>query len=199
MGTGSSLLPNARADDFSWNPHITTCVYRPEGKRGELYCWQIIAMSLLNICNKSAAAFRRAAWRPEAVKPDNGPKHCWLIITSGFTAPYLSVNSRGPFFPVFPLSSAVDIRFCKGHLEQILSVIFRRDTTQHVQQPYIAAPPEWGTAVARAPKKPKAVLATLASPCPPQRWLSSCEQGRALGHREDGVALPLCVPMCPAW
>lgn len=83
-------------------------------------------MCLFNICNKSAAAFRRAAWRPGAVKPDNGPKHCWLIITPGFTAPCLSVNSRGLFFLFFPLSAAVDIPFCKGHLEQIQSVTFRR-------------------------------------------------------------------------
>ena len=63
-------------------------------------------MCLFNICNKSAAAFRRAAWRPGAVKPDNGPKHCWLIITPGFTAPSLSINSRGLFFPGFsPLCS----------------------------------------------------------------------------------------------
>lgn len=96
-------------------------------------------MCLFNICNKSAAVFRRAAWRPGAVKPDNGPKHCWLIITLGFTAPCLSVNSRGLFFLFFPLSAAVDITFCKGRLEQIQSVTFRRQpsvSSSHTLQLY---------------------------------------------------------------
>lgn len=83
-------------------------------------------MCLFNIYNKSSSAFRRAAWRPGAVKPDNGPKHCWLIITLGSTAPCVSVNSEGLFFLFPPPPAAVDITFCKGYLEQIQAVTFRR-------------------------------------------------------------------------
>lgn len=91
---------------ISHETHTSPYVSEDQRAKGELYCWQIIAMCLFNISNKSAAAFRRAAWRPGAVKPDNGPKHCWLIITPGFTVPCLSVNSRGLFFLFFsPLCS----------------------------------------------------------------------------------------------